>query len=51
MIPENKNLQRFPGSFNLELLIKKPTCFEGSPSYIDLIVPNRKAYKKACIFD
>ena len=38
--------------FNLEHLIKKPTCFKGSPSFIDLIVTNRKAYfKKACILE
>ena len=33
-------------SFNLEHLIKTPTCFKGSPSYIDLIITNRKTYFK-----
>ena len=48
--PEDRNLQLSAESFNLEHLIKKPTCFKGSPSCIDLIIANRKAYfKKACI--
>ena len=49
---EDKSLQLFADSFNLEHLIKKPTCFKGSPSFIDLIVTNRRAYfKKACILE
>ena len=50
MSPEDKNSQLFADSFNLKHLIKKPTCFKGSPSCIDLIITNRKAYfKKTCI--
>ena len=30
MTPEDKNLQTFADSFNLEHLIKKPTCFKMS---------------------
>ena len=52
MTPEDKNLQLFADPFNLEHLIKKPTCFKGSPPCIDLIITNRKAYfKKACILE
>ena len=52
MNPEDKNLQRFANNFNLEHLIKKPTCFNGSPSWIDFIVTNRTAYfKKAFILE
>ena len=52
MTPEDKNLQLFADSFNLEHLIKKPTCFQGSPSRIDLIIANGKAYfKKACLLE
>ena len=42
MTPEDKHLQLFTDFFNLEHLIKKPTCFKGSPSCIDLIITNRK---------
>ena len=39
-------------SFNLEHLMKKPTCLKGSPSCTDLIITNRKAYfKKTCILE
>ena len=52
MTPEDKSLQLFAGSLNLEHLIKKTTCFNGSPTCIDLIITNRKAYfKKACILE
>ena len=52
MTPEDKNLQLFADYFNLEHLIKKPTCFKGSPSRIDLIIANGKAcFKKACILE
>ena len=44
MTPEIKNLELFAHSFNAEHLIKKPTCFKGSPSLIDLIITDRKAY-------
>ena len=47
-----KNLHLFADSLNLEHLIKKPTCFKGPPSCIDLIITNRKAYfKKVCILE
>ena len=49
---EDKNLQLFADSFNLEHLIKKPACFKGSLSCIDLINRNMKAYfKKTCILE
>ena len=49
MTPDDKNLQLFAGFFNLEHLIKKPTCFNRPPSCIDFFITNRKAYlKKAC---
>ena len=59
MTPEDKNLQLFANSFNLEHPIKKPTCFKGSPSCIELIITNRKAYlkkqqqqqKKTCVLE
>ena len=44
--PEDKNLLLFANTFNLERLIKKPTCFKESPSYMYLIITNRKAYFK-----
>ena len=49
---EDKNLQLFVDSFNLEHLIKKPACFKGSLSCIDLINTDRKAcFKKTCIVE
>ena len=52
MTPEDKNLQLFANHFHLEHLIKKSICFKGSPSFIDLIITNRKAYfKKAYIIE
>ena len=52
MTPEDKNTQHFADSFNLENLIKEPTCFKGSPSCIDLIITNRKPYcKKSCLIE
>ena len=52
MTPEDKNLQFFADSFDLEHLIKKSTCFKGSPSCIDLIITSKKAYlKKTCILE
>ena len=49
---EDKNLQLFADFFNLEHLIKKPACFKGSLSCIDLINRNMKAYfKKTCILE
>ena len=55
MTPEDKNLQLFADSFNLEHLIKKPTSFKGFPFYLIifyLIITNRKAYfKKECILE
>ena len=37
----------FTDTFSLEHLINEPTCFKGSPSYIDLIITNRKSYFKS----
>ena len=40
---KNKNLADFKTLFNLESLIKSPTCFQSSkPTYIDLIHTNKK---------
>ena len=40
---ENKNLQVFMGTFDMESLIKKPTCFQSAtPNCIDLILANKK---------
>ena len=50
MTSENKNLQLFVDSFNLEHLIKKPTCFKEPPSCRDLIITNRKHIKKKKMF-
>ena len=50
MAPEDKNLQHFADNFTLEHLINEPTCFKGIPSYIDLIITNRKSYfKNTCV--
>ena len=44
---ENKNLEVFMNAFDLECLIKKPTCFQStSPSCIDLILTNKKEFFK-----
>ena len=52
MTPEDKKMQLFADSFNLENLIKEPRCFKGSPSCIDLIITNRKPYcEKACLIE
>ena len=46
---ENKNLKVFMNTFDLEYLIKKPTCFQStSPSCIDLILTNKKEFFKNC---
>ena len=50
MTPEDKNLELFPDSFVLEHMERKSTCFEGLPSYIDLIITNRKAYFKKSMY-
>ena len=40
---KNKNLADFKTLFNLESLIKSPTCFQSSkPTYIHLILTNKK---------
>ena len=50
MTAEDKNFQHFTDTFSLEHLINKTTCFNGSPSCIDLIINNRKSYfKKTCV--
>ena len=44
---ENKNLEVFMNTFDLESLIKKPTCFQStSPSCIDLILTNKTKFFK-----
>ena len=50
--PDNQNLQLFVYLFDAEHLIKKLICLKGSPSWIDLIMANRKAYfKKICVLE
>ena len=44
---ENKDLEVFMNAFDLESLIKTPTCFPStSPSCIDLILTNKKEFFK-----
>ena len=44
---EKKNLEVFMNAYDLECLIKKPTCFQStSPSCIDLILTNKKEFFK-----
>ena len=44
---ENKNLEVFMNAFDLECLIKKPTCFQStSQSCIDLLLTNKKEFFK-----
>ena len=45
LTPENKNLEVFMNTFDLEWLINKPICFQStSPSCIDLILTNKKEF-------
>ena len=46
------NLEAFMNAFDLECLIKKPTCFQStSPSCFDLILTNKKKlFKKSNVF-
>ena len=40
---KNKNHEVFMNAFDLECLIKKPTCFQSiSPSCVDLILIDKK---------
>ena len=40
---DNKSLENVMTTFDLECLIKKPTCFQSSnPTCIDLILTNKK---------
>ena len=40
---DNKSLENFMTTFDLECLIQKPTCFQSSnPTCIDLILTNKK---------
>ena len=40
---ENKNLEVFKSTFDMECFIKKPTCFQSvKPNCIDLILKNKK---------
>ena len=44
---DNKSLENFMTTFDLECLIKKPTCFQSSnPTCIDLILTNKKEFLK-----
>ena len=50
MTPDDKDLQHFIDTFSIEHLINEPTCFKGSPSWIDLIFTNRESYcKNTCV--
>ena len=43
----NKSLENFMSTFDLEYLIKKPTCFQSSnPTCIDLILTIKKDFFK-----
>ena len=42
-------LKTFAAFFNLEHLIKKTTCFKGSPSCVDLSIANRVVSLKSKI--
>ena len=50
---ENNNLENFMNAFDLECLIKKPTCFQSSnPRCIDLILPSKKElFKNNDVFE
>ena len=40
---EDKNLEVFMSTFDMECLINKPTCFQSAkPNFIDLILTNKK---------
>ena len=44
---ENWNLDTFMSCFDLEILIKVPTCFQSTnPTFIDLILTNKKNFFK-----
>ena len=50
MTIENKNLEVFMNSLDLECLIEKPTCFQSkNPICIDLILTNKKDLKNSNI--
>ena len=45
-----KNLPHFTDTFSLDHLINEPTCFQGYPRCIDLVITNRKSYlKNTCV--
>ena len=45
---DNKSLENFMTTFDLECLIKKPTCFQSSnPTCIDLILTSKKVFFKS----
>ena len=50
---ENNHLKNFINAFDLECLMKKPTCFQSSnPSCIDLILTNKKElFKNNDVFE
>ena len=49
---ENKNLEVFMNTLDLECLIKEPTCFQStSPSCIDLILTNKKGFFKNSVLE
>ena len=43
---DNVGLQNFARCFDLQGLIKEPTCFKGEPSCMNLILANNKSYFK-----
>ena len=50
---ENNDLENFMNTFDLECLMKKPTCFQSSsPRCIDLILTNKKElFKNNDVFE
>ena len=48
---ENKNLDVFMSTFDMECLIKKPSCFQSAkPNYINLILIKKKNFSKTQMF-
>ena len=48
---ENKNLEVFISTSDMECLIKKPTCFQSAkPNCIDLILTNKWNFLKTQMF-
>ena len=47
---DNKNLEIFMNTIDLECLIKKPACFQSTtPSCIDFMLTNKNKFFKNCL--